>query len=238
MAGLRPGYRCLYPPLLWPVCLHNLKIYQKCGRSLSAALVKSLDRCYHSESGTKWGEVGHNPLIRQLFLATVGQTLERLFCSSRRLGTLLYRWMRWHMFLGRYEHSLDSKGRLTLPSEYAADLAAGVVLTRGMENCVYLFPNAEFDRISVQLNTLSLTDSRARKLKRWLLSNAQRIEPDRQRRVIVPQRLRDIATISDKVLIAGMDTYLELWQPEAWDDHDRLLEQEAADQDFFASLVI
>ena len=77
-----------------------------------------------------------------------------------------------------------------------------------------------------------------RKLKRWLLSNAQRIEPDRQRRVIVPQRLRDIATISDKVLIAGMDTYLELWQPEAWDDHDRLLEQEAADQDFFASLVI
>lgn len=142
------------------------------------------------------------------------------------------------MFFGRYEHSLDSKGRLTLPSEYAGDLAAGVVLTRGMEACVYLFPKAEFERISGRLSTLSMTDSRVRKLKRWLFSNAQMAEPDRQRRVIVPQRLRDIAKISDKVLIAGMDSYIELWQPEAWDEHDLLLEQEAADQDFFASLAI
>ena len=142
------------------------------------------------------------------------------------------------MFFGRYEHSLDSKGRLTLPSEYAGDLAAGVVLTRGMENCVYLFPKAEFERISGRLSTLSMTDSRVRKLKRWLFSNAQMTEPDRQRRVIVPQRLREIARISDKVLIAGMDSYIELWQPEAWDEHDLLLEQEAADEDFFASLAI
>lgn len=142
------------------------------------------------------------------------------------------------MFFGRYEHSLDSKGRLTLPSEYAGDLAAGVVLTRGMENCVYLFPKAEFERISGRLSTLSMTDSRVRKLKRWLFSNAQMTEPDRQRRVIVPQRLRDIAKISDKVLIAGMDSYIELWQPEAWDEHDLLLEREAADEDFFASLAI
>lgn len=142
------------------------------------------------------------------------------------------------MFFGRYEHSLDSKGRLTLPSEYAGDLAAGVVLTRGMENCVYLFPKAEFERISGRLSTLSMTDSRVRKLKRWLFSNAQMTEPDRQRRVIVPPRLRDIARISDKVLIAGMDSYIELWQPEAWDEHDLLLEREAADEDFFASLAI
>lgn len=142
------------------------------------------------------------------------------------------------MFFGRYEHSLDSKGRLTLPSEYAGDLAAGVVLTRGMENCVYLFPKAEFERISGRLSTLSMTDSRVRKLKRWLFSNAQMTEPDRQRRVIVPPRLRDIAKISDKVLIAGMDSYIELWQPEAWDEHDLLLEREAADEDFFASLAI
>lgn len=77
-----------------------------------------------------------------------------------------------------------------------------------------------------------------RKLKRWLFSNAQMTEPDRQRRVIVPQRLREIARITDKVLIAGMDSYIELWQPEAWDEHDLLLEQEAADEDFFASLAI
>lgn len=142
------------------------------------------------------------------------------------------------MFFGRYEHSLDSKGRLTLPSEYAGELAAGVVLTRGIESCVYLFPRTEFERISGRLSALSMTDTRGRKLKRWLFSNAQVVEPDRQRRVILPQRLRDLARISDKVLIAGMDSYVELWQPEAWEEHDLLLEQEAADQDFFASLAI
>lgn len=142
------------------------------------------------------------------------------------------------MFFGRYEHSLDSKGRLTLPAEYAGELAAGVVLTRGMESCVYLFPRAEFERISGQLSALSLTDSRVRKLKRWLFTNAQMVEPDRQRRVILPPRLREQAGIADKVIIAGMDSYVELWQPEAWEAHDLLLEQEAADQDFFASLAI
>lgn len=142
------------------------------------------------------------------------------------------------MLIGQYEHTLDSKARLTLPSEYGAELAAGVVMTRGMEGCIYLFPRAEFERLGEKLRVLSLTDSRARKLRRWLFPQAHAAEPDRQRRVLIPQWLRDVAAISDKVLLAGMDNYIELWNPDTWRDHDRVLQAELIDEDFFASLNV
>lgn len=142
------------------------------------------------------------------------------------------------MLIGHYEHSLDSKGRLTLPSEYTGELTAGVVLTRGIEACMYLFPQAEFERIGVRLREQSLTDSRARKLRQWLFPRAHAVEPDRQRRVLIPQWLREHAGVTDKVLIAGMDTYVELWQPDAWRERERALAAQLEDEDFFAGLHI
>lgn len=142
------------------------------------------------------------------------------------------------MLIGQYEHTLDSKARLTLPSEYSAELAAGVVMTRGIEGCIYLYPRNEFERLGERLRVLSLTDSHARKLRRWLFPQAHAVEPDRQRRVLIPQWLRDVATISDKVLIAGMDNYAELWNPDTWRDHDQALRAELSNEDFFASLNV
>jgi MraZ protein len=142
------------------------------------------------------------------------------------------------MLIGQYEHTLDNKGRLTLPSEYGVELMSGVVMTRGMEGCLYLFPRGEFERLSNRLRELSLTDSRARKLRRWLFPQAHAAEPDRQRRVVIPQWLRDMAGITDKVLIAGMDNYIELWNPEIWRDQDLTLRAELDDADFFASLNV
>jgi MraZ protein len=142
------------------------------------------------------------------------------------------------MLIGHYEHSLDNKGRLMLPSEYTEELTAGVVLTRGIEACMYLFPRAEFERIGVRLREQSLTDSRARKLRQWLFPRAHAVEPDRQRRVLIPQWLREHAGVIDKVLIAGMDNYVELWQPEAWRQREQALAAELEDEDFFASLHI
>jgi MraZ protein len=142
------------------------------------------------------------------------------------------------MLIGQYEHTLDSKGRLTLPAEYGAELAGGVVLTRGMEGCLYLFPRDEFQRLGDRLRELSLTDSRARKLRRWLYPQAHAAEPDRQRRVVIPQWLRDMAGIEEKVMIAGMDNYIELWNPDTWRDQDQALRSELDDADFFASLNV
>jgi MraZ protein len=142
------------------------------------------------------------------------------------------------MLIGQYEHTIDNKGRLTLPSEYGAELAGGVVLTRGMEECLYLFPRSEFERLGDRLRELSLTDSRARKLRRWLFPQAHAVEPDRQRRVVIPQWLRDTAGITDKIMVAGMDNYVELWNPDTWRVQDQALRAELDDSDFFASLNI
>lgn len=142
------------------------------------------------------------------------------------------------MLIGQYEHTLDNKGRLTLPAEYGMELGGGVVITRGMEACIYLFPRDEFERLSTRLRELSLTDSRARKLRRWLFPQAHAAEPDRQRRVVLPQWLREVAGITDKVLIAGMDNYVELWNPDTWRNQDQQLLSELTDGDFFASLNV
>lgn len=142
------------------------------------------------------------------------------------------------MLIGQYEHTLDSKGRLTLPAEYGVELAGGVVLTRGMEGCLYLFPSDEFQRLGDRLRELSLTDSRARKLRRWLYPQAHAAEPDRQRRIVIPQWLRDMAAIEEKVMIAGMDNYIELWNPDTWRQQDQALRTELDDADFFASLNV
>jgi MraZ protein len=142
------------------------------------------------------------------------------------------------MLIGQYEHTLDNKGRLTLPSEYGAELAGGIVLTRGMEECLYLFPRSEFERLGDRLRELSLTDSRARKLRRWLFPQAHAVEPDRQRRVVIPQWLRETAGITDKIMVAGMDNYIELWNPDTWRVQDQALRAELDDSDFFASLNI
>jgi MraZ protein len=142
------------------------------------------------------------------------------------------------MLIGQYEHTLDNKGRLTLPSEYGAELAGGIVLTRGMEECLYLFPRSEFERLGDRLRELSLTDSRARKLRRWLFPQAHAVEPDRQRRVVIPQWLRETAGITDKIMVAGMDNYIELWNPDTWRVQDQTLRAELDDSDFFASLNI
>lgn len=142
------------------------------------------------------------------------------------------------MLIGRYEHTLDDKGRLTLPADYAAQIAGGVVLTRGLESCIYLFPQAEFERLSNRLRELSFTDPKARKLRRQIFPQAHAAAPDRQRRVLIPQWLREHAGITDRVIIAGMDNYAEIWSPEAWLQQDQLLAAELANEDFFAALGV
>lgn len=142
------------------------------------------------------------------------------------------------MLIGRYEHTLDDKGRLTLPADYAGEVSAGVVITRGLEKCIYLFPQAEFEKLSERVRALPFTDSKARKLRRQLFPQAHAAVPDRQRRVLIPQWLREHAGISDKVIIAGMDVYVELWAPDSWLDQDEGLGDELIDENFFAGLGV
>ncbi len=123
------------------------------------------------------------------------------------------------MFLGEYIHTLDSKGRLTIPAKYRDRLVPGLVVTRNpLDPCLLVMPLDEWERRTQRLNEMPITSREVLMLRRLLFTAAEDLKPDRQGRILISQRLRDIAGIENDVLIAGMNTYLELWDPQRWEE--------------------
>jgi len=120
------------------------------------------------------------------------------------------------MFWGEYSHQLDEKGRLIIPARYRPHLKQGAILTRGLDHNLVIYPQDAWRGVSERVNTMSITHPTARALRRLLFSGAVELSLDRQGRVFIPGYLRDYASLDGEVLIAGMETFLELWQPESW----------------------
>jgi MraZ protein len=120
------------------------------------------------------------------------------------------------MFLGEYSHTIDDKGRLTLPAKYRAELATGIVVTRGIEKCLFVFPMSEWQKLSDKISGMPLTDPQAREFQRLLFSGATDAELDKQGRVLLPQYLRDYALLDSSVIVAGLNTHMEIWSLDAW----------------------
>lgn len=122
------------------------------------------------------------------------------------------------MFLGEYTHNLDSKFRLTVPSRFRNILAAGLVVTRSPnEPCLLAFPLDEWEKVSAKIDALPKMDRKANRLRRAIFSKAEMLELDKQGRILISQRLREYADITDEVVLAGVNTHFELWNPTAWD---------------------
>jgi MraZ protein len=130
------------------------------------------------------------------------------------------------MFLGRFEHTIDDKGRLTIPAKYRASLSDGVVVTRGLDRCVYIYPQTEWEQLAERTRKLPLTKIDARSLVRFLFSGASDCIPDRQGRVPIPSYLREYADLHDRVIVAGSQNHLEVWSPESWEQENSKLEHE------------
>lgn len=131
------------------------------------------------------------------------------------------------MFLGRFAHTIDDKNRLTIPAKYRGDLASGVVITRGIDRCLYIYPLAEWERLAERVRRLPLTNKDARSFVRLLFSAAEDCTPDKQGRVLIPTYLREYANLKGDVIVAGMDSHLEVWNPELWRLEDSNLDQSA-----------
>lgn len=144
------------------------------------------------------------------------------------------------MFLGEFSHNLDSKGRLTIPAKYRDKLDAGMVVTRSPGgNCLLLMPMEEWQRISAQVSALPLADRPAALLRRALFSAAEDLSQDKQGRILVSQRLREFAQIETEVVVAGMNTHIELWSPDLWQEHVlSQLEGDNLSADMFAALGV
>lgn len=120
------------------------------------------------------------------------------------------------MFLGEYTHSIDDKGRLTIPAKFRGELAAGLVVTRGFDRNLMVYPLTEWQKLAEEIMTRPLSDNRTRDFRRRVFSGAADLEPDRQGRILVPPYLREFAAISGEVVIVGMYNYIEIWDVEAW----------------------
>lgn len=123
------------------------------------------------------------------------------------------------MLLGTYTPKIDAKGRMALPAKFRTQLGPGLIMARGQERCVYLFPQAEFRRVAMQIQHTSLGNKAAREYLRVLLSGAVDQTPDKQGRVLVPQMLRDYAKLGSDIVVIGVGTRAEIWDKQAWEQY-------------------
>ncbi|MDQ1288951.1 MAG: transcriptional regulator MraZ [Actinomycetota bacterium] len=134
------------------------------------------------------------------------------------------------MFLGTYTPRLDDKGRLIVPAKFREQLEAGVVVTRGQERCLYVFPLAEFERLTDQLRQAPVTSKQARDYLRVFLSGASDESVDKQGRVTIPPALRTYAGLDRDVAVIGAGQRVEIWDAGAWEVYLTEQEQVFAEQ--------
>lgn len=121
------------------------------------------------------------------------------------------------MFFGTYEHTIDDKNRLTLPARFRDALAGGVVLTRGLDECLDVFARPDWDAlVEARLAPLDPFSKKARELKRFFFAAAADAEPDKQGRVLVPPALARHASLGREVVVAGVHDHLEIWDRTSW----------------------
>lgn len=120
------------------------------------------------------------------------------------------------MFLGTHQPRLDDKGRLFLPARFRDELAGGLVMTKGQERCLYVFPLEEWARITEGLRAAPVTGKAIRDFGRVLFASASHEEPDRQGRITVPPALREYAGLSRDCVVIGANTRVEVWDAAAW----------------------
>lgn len=130
------------------------------------------------------------------------------------------------MFLGEYSHTIDDKGRLTIPARFRGELAAGLVVTRGFDQNLVVYPINEWEKLATDIMSRPVSDTNVREFRRRVFSGAIDLEPDRQGRILLPPYLREFAAIQNEVTLVGMYNYIELWQADSWS---------AVRQDFEAS---
>ena len=133
------------------------------------------------------------------------------------------------VFLGTHTPRLDEKGRLILPAKFRDELAGGVVITKGQERCLYVFPTPEFQRIAEQLRETPVTHKAARAYSRVFFASAHDEVPDKQGRVTIPAHLREYAALDRDLVVIGASTRVEIWDKQSWDDYLSASEEDFAD---------
>lgn len=123
------------------------------------------------------------------------------------------------MFIGEYNHSVDTKGRVSLPARFRDDLSANFYITKGLESCLFIYDEEEWKTIDSKMRQLRVTAKAARSFSRLFYGSAQEISTDKQGRILIPNALRDYAEIDKEVVIIGVSNRIEIWDKDKWDDY-------------------
>ncbi len=130
------------------------------------------------------------------------------------------------MFSGEYEYKIDSKGRVPIPPKLRNQFAGGIVLNRGIDNCIDVYPQLTWQETVVKFQTATMNE-KSRRLNRILYANAFTTELDDQGRVMLPPALRQHANIQDTLVIVGVNNRLEIWSKKSWDAEQALMKEQA-----------
>lgn len=122
------------------------------------------------------------------------------------------------MFIGEYNHTIDAKGRLIVPSKFREQLGDEFIVTRGLDGCLFVYENSEWKSFEEKLNELPLSNEKARMMKRYFLAGANACEVDRQGRILIPAVLREFAKLGKDVTLVGVGDRIEIWDKTIWAD--------------------
>ena len=126
------------------------------------------------------------------------------------------------MFMGEYNHTIDAKGRLIIPSKFRELLGEEFVLTKGLDGCLSIYPMDEWNAFEEKLRALPLTNKNARTFTRFFVAGATNCELDKQGRILLPATLREFAGLEKDVVLTGMLNRIEIWSKEKWNENNSL----------------
>ena len=133
------------------------------------------------------------------------------------------------MLIGEYLHTLDSKKRLSLPAKFRKEVGRKVVVTRGLDTCLFMFPQKSWGKIATKLMALPVGQADTRGLSRFILAGAIETEVDGAGRILLPDYLKDFADLKSRVVLAGVGEKVEIWNEKTWEEYKRRIEK-GADQ--------
>ncbi|SFA80253.1 MraZ protein [Acetitomaculum ruminis DSM 5522] len=134
------------------------------------------------------------------------------------------------MFMGEYNHTIDSKGRFILPAKFREDMTEGMIITRGLDGCLYIYQKNEWKVFEEKLKKLPLTKKSSRQFVRFFMAGACECDVDKQGRVLIPVNLREYANIDKDIVIVGVINKIEIWNQQTWKESN----EEYEDMDVIA----
>ncbi len=131
------------------------------------------------------------------------------------------------MLIGEYTHTIDDKNRVSLPAKFRQEMGKKIVVTPGLDNCLFVFTLKEWERISGKLSESSMLQADTRSFNRFLFGGAVEVDVDSIGRILVPDFLRDRAALKSKVVVIGVQNRVEIWNDKSWSDYKKIVEKQA-----------